>query len=137
MKGLAGLDTSDQESPSGLGELLRRFRLRDGRSQSALAKALGFSASTINMLESGERRPSRDSVIAIARALSLSDGEMDQLLLAAHQMPTAFDRLSPADPDLQAVIAILASQVIPNDKKRYFRELIRAGAALCGPASER
>ena len=129
------MDTSDQESSSGFGEVLRRFRLRDGRSQSALAKALGFSASTINMLESGERRPSRDSVIAIARALSLSDSETDQLLLAAHLMPTAFDRLSPADSDLQAVIAVLSSQAVPDDKKRHFRELIRAGAALCNSAS--
>jgi transcriptional regulator with XRE-family HTH domain len=48
---------------------------------------IGVDHSFISRLESGTRGPSRETVLAIARALHLGDQERDELLLAARYAP--------------------------------------------------
>ncbi|GHJ38073.1 tetratricopeptide repeat protein [Streptomyces sp. TS71-3] len=71
-----------------MGDLLagavRRFRLRAGLTQEALAERSGVSVSTIRGMETGRRRnPQVASVRQLAAALDLGPAELDELLAAA------------------------------------------------------
>ncbi|MCG7203588.1 ATP-binding protein [Streptomyces arenae] len=66
------------------GTALRRFRLRAGLTQEALAERSGVSVSTIRGMETGRRRnPQLASVRGLAAALGLRPAERDDLLAAA------------------------------------------------------
>lgn len=63
---------------------IRRFRLRAGLTQEALAERSGVSVSTIRGVETGTRRnPQLASVRQLAAALDLRSAELDALLAAA------------------------------------------------------
>ncbi|WP_405671983.1 ATP-binding protein [Streptomyces sp. NBC_01530] len=63
---------------------VRRFRLRAGLTQEALAERSGISVSTIRGMETGKRRnPQLASVRQLAAALHLRPTELDELLAAA------------------------------------------------------
>ncbi|WP_327721876.1 helix-turn-helix domain-containing protein [Streptomyces sp. NBC_00490] len=63
---------------------IRRFRLRAGLTQEALAERSGVSVSTIRGMETGRRRnPQLASVRQLATALELRSAELDELLAAA------------------------------------------------------
>ncbi|OPG07470.1 hypothetical protein B1R27_13270 [Streptomyces sp. GKU 895] len=67
-----------------LAAAIRRFRLRAGLTQEALAERSGVSVSTIRGMESGRRRnPQLASVRQLAAALELRSVELDKLLAAA------------------------------------------------------
>ena len=55
-----------------MGERIAQLRQKMGLSQTALAKALGLSASTIAMYEQGRREPSVSIIIALAHALGVT-----------------------------------------------------------------
>lgn len=66
------------------GAEIRRFRLRAGLTQEALAERSGVSVSTIRGLETGRRRnPQFASVRQLSAALDLEPAEVDELLAAA------------------------------------------------------
>ncbi|MGW7542997.1 ATP-binding protein [Streptomyces sp. NPDC054770] len=66
------------------GAAVRRFRLRAGLTQEALAERSGVSVSTIRGVETGKRRnPQLASVRRLTAALGLLPGEQDELLAAA------------------------------------------------------
>jgi transcriptional regulator with XRE-family HTH domain len=69
------------------GQLLAYYRQRAGISQSRLARMIHVDHSFVSRLEHGTRGPSRETVLAIARALNLSDQERDELLLSARYAP--------------------------------------------------
>jgi len=70
------------------GALLRRYRLRSGRSQADLGGRCNVVASYVGRIEAGERSaPTRPVVDALAAALALSVPEADGLLLAAGYAP--------------------------------------------------
>lgn len=111
------------------GALLRRFRLRAGLSQNALAKRGGLDASAINRLERGERGQTRRAAVeALASALDLTPTERDELLAAGGHLPESLLRLGLADPTLLLVAGVLADAEIPTDERTEFRELIRLAA---------
>jgi DNA-binding XRE family transcriptional regulator len=62
-----------------LGAHLRRLREATGITQAALAQSAGISPSGMSRMESGERAPTRDSLVSLARALHLSRGETSDL----------------------------------------------------------
>ena len=70
------------------GRLLRAYRRREGLSQTALATRAQLGNSHVSRLESGDRQPSRDTVLALAQALRLNDQQYDRLLVAAGLAPT-------------------------------------------------
>ncbi|TDU90251.1 helix-turn-helix protein [Kribbella voronezhensis] len=66
--------------------LLRRFRVRSGLSQEALAEVSGLSVAAIRTLEGGRRRsPRPETITALTNALHLSDTEGRLLELAARR----------------------------------------------------
>src|SRR5258708_30738952 len=77
-------------SESGLfGALLKSFRQRRQLTQSALAHRIGkHSRGSIQAWEGSLYLPSdRETVLALARALQLTESETDRLILAAHYPP--------------------------------------------------
>lgn len=70
------------------GVLLKAYRERDGLTQRELADRSGVSLAAIRDLEQGRsRRPRRDSVHALARALDLTGPEERRLRAGAHTPP--------------------------------------------------
>ncbi len=67
--------------------ILREYREKHDVSQYRLAKAVGADHSYISRLESGQRRPSYDIVMAIARALELQGDERKMLFASAGFLP--------------------------------------------------
>ena len=55
-----------------MGERIAQLRQKMGLSQTALAKALGLSASTIAMYEQGRREPSVTIIVTLARTLGVT-----------------------------------------------------------------
>ncbi len=104
---------------------LRRYRLRAGLSQNALAKVVGINASYINRLESGEREaPTREVAHALARALTLSPDEVDRLLFAAGHVPPSLQKLGPADSTITAVTRLLTNDRLSPEARADFRAVV-------------
>ena len=104
---------------------LRRFRLRAGLSQNALAKIVGINASYINRLESGEREaPARDVAHALARALALGTEDVDRLLFAAGHVPPSLQKLGPGDSTIAAVTRLLTNDRLSPEARADFRAVI-------------
>jgi len=64
-------------------EILRRYRETADLSRTGLASLVGLDGSYIHRLEMGNRRPSRDTVIAMAEALDLDASDTNRWLAAA------------------------------------------------------
>ena len=93
------------------GAVLRHFRRRAGLSQNALATLAGINASYINRVERRQRAaPRRHVVLALARALTLSQRETDCCYLAAGLAPPSLQRLSPADSTVAALLGVLTDE---------------------------
>lgn len=111
--------------PSSFAALLLRFRLRSGKSGSALARGANIDASYASRLERGEREPPRVEVVnALARELALDPDEWDRLLVSAGHPPLALARLGPRDPTLMLVANILADDGIPAAERAELREIV-------------
>lgn len=71
-------------SEHAFGDLLRRYRQTARLSQSDLAERAGLSVQTIGTLERGTRtHPRRETLLLLAEALGLSEGERETLLVSA------------------------------------------------------
>lgn len=115
-----------QGEPASLfGLTLRRYRLRAGLSQNALAKIVGINASYINRLESGEREePTREVARALARALRLATEETDRLLFAAGHVPPTLQKLGPSDSTVAAVTRLLTNDRLSPEARADFRAVV-------------
>lgn len=69
------------------GQLLRQAREVAGISRGALAGLVGLSISYIHRIETGNRRPSRESLITLAEALEVEGESLNKWLLAAGYAP--------------------------------------------------
>jgi len=69
------------------GGLLLEARERAGLKRDDLAKRVGLDVSHLFRIETGGRRPSRDSALALAVALSLDDDAVNKMLVAAGYAP--------------------------------------------------
>lgn len=69
------------------GRLLRRYRERISLSGHRLAVLAGFDHSTISRFEAGTRRPTLDSVCALAETLELSQADKSALMVSAGFWP--------------------------------------------------
>jgi predicted ATPase/DNA-binding XRE family transcriptional regulator len=82
---------------SAFGALLRRHRLAAGLSQEALAERARVSVNGISALERGDRRsPYRETVVLLAKALSLTPAATAELEAAAERPRKPRDRSEPA-----------------------------------------
>jgi transcriptional regulator with XRE-family HTH domain len=86
-----------------LPSLLRRYRLRSGRTQKQLAEAAGVSQNYIALLETGQRqRPSLELLLKLSQLLGLSEAERSSILQASGQTVMTDER------DLAAMMQGLA-----------------------------
>lgn len=69
------------------GGYLRQEREKNGLSREKLAARVGLDVSHVFRLETGGRRPSRDTVLALADALKVNDETVSRLLLTAGYAP--------------------------------------------------
>jgi transcriptional regulator with XRE-family HTH domain len=69
------------------GQLLRRFRLRTGRTQEQFAHDSGLSPSTVQSYESGRRYPEPPALERLQRALALDLEELARFRTALGQQP--------------------------------------------------
>jgi transcriptional regulator with XRE-family HTH domain len=58
------------------GDLLRKARLDRGLSQHALAATAELHHTHISLLERGQREPTLDTLVRLARALDITPGEL-------------------------------------------------------------
>lgn len=132
--GVTTLDERDIDDPAtSFGELLSCLRLATGVSQNALGREAGVNASYINRLERGERAtPTREVVLALARALQTTPQERDHLLMAAGYVPPALRQLGPADSTLAAVGTLLVDGRLPPASLAAFRAVVETIAACWG-----
>jgi predicted ATPase/DNA-binding XRE family transcriptional regulator len=104
----------------GIAGQLRRFRLRAGLSQEALAERAGVSVNTIGALEEGQRRrPYPNTLRALADSLDLTGAERAALLATGEdavpraepaQLPVPLTPLVGREADLEQITTILRSQ---------------------------
>ncbi len=79
--------TTPDRAAHPLGELLRTWRARRGRSQLDLSLDMGISQRHISFIESGRSAPSRGLLIGIAQALDIPLRDRNALLLSAGYAP--------------------------------------------------
>jgi transcriptional regulator with XRE-family HTH domain len=85
-----------------IGQLLREWRERRGRTQLDLALDAGVSARHLSFVETGRSRPGAEVILRVADQLQIPLRERNQLLLAAGYAP-AFPERSLQDPQLAPV----------------------------------
>ncbi len=74
-------------------QLLEKLRNEQGLNKASLAARAGLNPCHITRLESGMRRPSRETVQKLGSALGLGPSDVDQMFLAAGHAPMDVDRL--------------------------------------------
>lgn len=89
-------------APPPFGHLLRAWRERRRVSQLDLAGEAGISARHLSFLETGRAKPSRETVLQLAKHLEIPLREQNDLLLAAGYAPV-FPQRPLDDPALQSV----------------------------------
>ena len=87
-----------------LGELLRDWRAKRGRSQLDTALAADMSQRHLSFIESGRSTPGRDKLLAVAEALDVPLRERNALLLAAGYAPLYPEQAWDA-PQMRAITA--------------------------------
>lgn len=76
-----------EQRTTAFGTLLQHAREAAGLSRAGLAQRVGLDVSHIHRMESGERRPSRESALALAEALGVTGDPANTWLLAAGYAP--------------------------------------------------
>ncbi len=76
-------DTGERRMTTMFSESLTRHRERAGMSQAELSRWCCCEAGHISRLESGKRQPSREMLVTLRTALSLSDDDADRLHISA------------------------------------------------------
>ncbi len=89
-------------APPPVGDLLRRWRERRRVSQLDLSGEAGISARHLSFIETGRAKPSRETVLRLAKHLEVPLREQNDLLLAAGYAPV-FPQRPLDDPALQSV----------------------------------
>ena len=99
---------------------LPQLRRRAGLTQASLAQRIGKSASLIAKIEEDRRRPSVDTLAAIAQTLALTGSEQCRLYLAYGYVP-------PGGSTLQRIEAVLSlDDALPPGQAERILTLVRA-----------
>ena len=113
--------------------LLRALRERRGLNQARLARLVALSPSMLNMLESGDRRPTRDQIVRLVAALDLPAADADDLLAAGGHLPAAYDAVPPTDPDVLLLVRTLADAALSDAERLRLRLIVRLACATWQP----
>lgn len=104
-------------------ELLRDARNRNNLSQSKLAEISGVGQSSISQYESGNKKPSKETVTLLASCLQLGTADTGRLLLAAGYSPDlAYDFSHPL---LQTVSTVLNDPILERSNGPIIINLIQ------------
>ena len=114
---------TDEGSSKRFGSLLRNYRLGLGLSQERLASRAEVSKSQIALVELGQRRPSRDAALSLAKALSLGPKDRDELLLRAGHAPVG-RKTSGSLPGLEKAMEALATDSRLSPEERLYVETL-------------
>jgi transcriptional regulator with XRE-family HTH domain len=107
--------------------LLRSFRERAGRSRNNLAHEVGVDPSYLTRIEHGDREPPRLHIVeALARALRLSIGDRNRLLVAAGYAPLSVVQLGSWDDALQSVADVLTCVHLTPEERDQFRAVVKS-----------
>jgi transcriptional regulator with XRE-family HTH domain len=113
-----------QEMSETFAEALAELRTSRGLSQSRLAHEAGFDHSYISRLEAGKREPSRETVLALAEVLALTEVQLDRLLIAAGFRPINDSNLFADEPALAEAVRLLRDPRLPEPLRNNMREMI-------------
>lgn len=102
-------------------EMLRFMRAKYNVSQRIVAEAADFDKSFISRLESGDRRPNRDTVLLLADAIGLTPEDADKLLLSANFMPVQPTAML-ANPELARLDDLMAAA--SADKREWAKNAV-------------
>lgn len=117
---------NDEVARESLAQLLHEFRARDGRSQHSVAHEAGLNSSYLNRVERGERdAPFRSTLMALTRALHLTEVDQGRLAVAAGYAPDALLRYGTWDDTLETVLLTLTDPRISHEEKRQYATMIR------------
>lgn len=105
-------------------DTLRRYRQRARLSQSRLAGIAGFDHSYVSRLESGNRTPTRSAVVALGKAMQLSQVDMDSLVASAGYMPGQVESLLADEPVISEAFAVLRDVSVAEEAKDDLRASI-------------
>ncbi len=105
-------------------ELLHTYRQGACMSQDVLGRAAGFDHSFISRLESGQRMPSRETVVALARVLRLDARDTDRLLASARFLPERVEHLLEQEPEVAQALAFLRDERVPAERRDDVRNMI-------------
>ncbi len=99
---------------------LKRRRQELGLTQDRLAELVGYASPTIQKIERGERKPSRDLATRLADVLAIPDHERDAFLRVARSptTPEATSSTLPALPPLGA-LPLLRTRIQPPPVRRH------------------
>ena len=110
---------------SGFGKRFREFRRRAQLTQRQLATRLDLDYTYISKIESGAvPPPPRERIEAVAGVFRLSQGEKDELLLLAQEVPADVEQWIVSDPNALVFYRSLA-QHSTADQAALLKELIQ------------
>lgn len=118
-------------TPTPFSEKLKFIRIEKGISQAAAAEGADFDKSYVSRLESGERKPTRDSIMYLSESLGLTADETDQLLMSAQFMPVQPNSLL-HEPKLAQIDDLLGMVSNPKDKQTAREHILDVIAVLKG-----
>jgi len=126
-------DMNAPEYPETFPELLKWHRVRAGLTQMALSERAKLGTNCVYRLERGQRRPSGEMVLKLARTLSLNLQQTDELIETAGHAPIALTSwlrpMSDADPTYRALRTVLDAPRLSPASKANLRACIEVMCA--------
>ena len=101
--------------------LLKSLRQKSSLSQRQLAQAVQVHHTYISKLESGQERPSQETIQALAKALKADAIDLE---LAAGHLPEEFARAVAERKELQVLLGLAARNRLKDEDYKALRELI-------------
>src|SRR2546425_2208273 len=115
MERTRGRSRTRRRPPSGIGQLLRKWRERRRLSQLALAVDAEISTRHLSFIETGRAQPSREMVLLLARALDVPPRARNELLTTAGYAPIYRERTldAPEMADVRRALEFMLRQQEP------------------------
>lgn len=107
------------------GERLRQLRLATGRSQQAVATAVGVGFPYISKLEKASGpTPGPELLIKIAAALDLDEPTTTELFRLAEKLPPTVEQLIVKEPEAMDFYRVAHRRLSEGKRREFFRSLI-------------
>ena len=101
-----------------MNEILNSYK--DGHTNKEVALKSSFAQNYIGRLRAGNRCPSRESAIVLARVLEMTDRDKREFLVAAGHNPVDY-----WNETIELVASIMESDKIPPSQKEVYSSVLR------------